>query len=229
MAGQARRLRAQRKAAQEVDARLAQALRTHRKTSDLKNHNVIGLNQQPKEASMPDTDTKERSRSRKPITCTAEDIVRERDERGLSWAQVARNLDLGSPGQARKAYTVLTGRPHTDSIMQGHRAPRGSGVRSTKTFAVQWDDDSDQDAIIERLQGAWIEESGDPGSKSYTPGHWSGSYITVQRKYGIEEVRIRRVIGFTFGPKEDKPLTVEVKSDQGAYRAFYVQDIKEVR
>ncbi len=173
-----------------------------------------------------------KSRNRKPLAITAEDIVRERDQRGLSWAQVAANLDLSSPGAARKAYTDLTGRPHTDSQMQGRRAARGTGVRVSgrKTFAVEWHDDSDQDEIINRLQGPWVEEQGEPGSKSYSPGHWSGSTITVQRKYGVEEVRVGQVLAFTYGPKEDLPLTVEIRDGSNrCFRAFYVKDIKEVR
>lgn len=174
----------------------------------------------------------ETKRRKRVITCSAEDIIRERDERGLSWAQVAANLDLGSPGAARKAYTDLTGRPHTDSQMQGRRAPRGSGVRVSgrKTFAVQWDDDSDQDEIETRLNGVWVEESGEPGSKSYTPGHWSGSTITVARRYGIEEVRVGHVMAFSFGKDGNKPLTVEIREGSNhCFRAFYVRDIKEVR
>lgn len=174
----------------------------------------------------------ETKRRKRVITCSAEDIIRERDERGLSWAQVAANLDLGSPGAARKAYTDLTGRPHTDSQMQGRRAPRGSGVRVSgrKTFAVQWDDDSDQDEIETRLNGVWVEESGEPGSKSYVPGHWSGSTITVHRKYGIEEVRVGHVMAFSFGKDGNKPLTVEIREGSNhCFRAFYVRDIKEVR
>lgn len=46
---------------------------------------------------------------------TAEDIKRERDELGQSWRQVANNLDLANPGQARKAYTELTGVDYRDS------------------------------------------------------------------------------------------------------------------
>lgn len=173
-------------------------------------------------------ETAVKQRSRKELAITAEDIVRERDERGLSWAQVAKNLDLASPGAARSAYTKLTGRPHTESQMQGRRAPRGTGVRSTnrKTVGVQWDDDSDQDEIEQRLNGAWIEESGT--GKDYTPGHWSGSTIVVARKYGEEEVRVKVVKAFTFGKNGDKPLTVELLADN-AFRAFYVRDIKEVR
>lgn len=209
MARQSQRIKAEQQANQEVEERMTTALQ------DLL----------PKTGGEP-------KRRKRVITCTAEDIIRERDERGLSWAQVAANLDLGSPGAARKAYTDLTGRPHTDSQMQGRRAPRGSGVRVSgrKTFAVQWDDDSDQDEIETRLNGVWVEESGEPGSKSYTPGHWSGSTITVARRYGIEEVRVGHVMAFSFGKDGNKPLTVEIREGSNhCFRAFYVRDIKEVR
>lgn len=200
MSRQAARIKSEQQAAKEVDQRMEAAV------------------QEPKQ------------RKAKPLTITAEDIVRERDQRGLSWAQVAANLDLSSPGAARKAYTDLTGRPHTDSQMQGRRAARGTGARVSgrKTFAVEWGDDSDQDEIETRLNGVWVEESGD--GKSYQPGHWSGSTITVQRKYGIEEVRVGQVQAFTFGPKENLPLTVEIRDGHNrCFRAFYVRDIKEVR
>lgn len=192
---QARRIKAEAKAAQEVEATMDTAVQ----------------------------ETKQR-RKRAPLTITAEEIRRERDARGLSWAQVAKNLNLPSPRAAHMAYVRLTGE---DSKGQGKRTMTGFGVRSTKTFAVQWDDDSDQDEIEERLNGAWVEEAG--SGKDYRPGHWSGSLIIVQRKYGVEEVKVGHCKAFTFGPNDDKPLTVEVKSDQGAYRAFYVKDILEVR
>lgn len=196
MARQARRIKAEKQAAQEVDERMATAV------AEAKG---------------------------KALPCTAEDIIRERDERGLSWAQVAKNLDLKSPGAARAAYTKLTGRPHTESVMQG-RAARGTGVRATnrKTAAPEWGDDSDQDEIEAKLNGRWIEESG--SGKDYTPGHWSGSTIVIRRKHGYEEeVRVKQVTAFTFGKDGNLPLTIEFRSGNGAFRAVYAKDIKEVR
>jgi hypothetical protein len=198
---QAKRLRAEAKADQEVEATMAASTATAKA-------------------------------SRKAPACTAEDIVRERDQRGLSWAQVAKNLDLGSPGAARTAYTKLTGRHHSESVMQGHRAPRGSGARlvGRKTIAPQWNDMTDQDEIIERLNGPLVPESGEPGSKGYQPEHWSGSVIVIQRKYGTEEVHVKHVKAFSFGKNGDKPLQVELLDRHtGGTRCFYVADIKEIR
>jgi hypothetical protein len=47
---------------------------------------------------------------------------------GLSWAKIADKRDLGSPGAARRAFTVLTGKPHTEApqLDRGGR-PAGSG------------------------------------------------------------------------------------------------------
>jgi hypothetical protein len=47
---------------------------------------------------------------------SAEDIARLRDTEQLSWAKVATALDLGSPGGARRAYSLMV-RPHTESVL----------------------------------------------------------------------------------------------------------------
>lgn len=164
--------------------------------------------------------------------CTAEQIVAERDGAGRSWKQVAINLNLGSPGQARKAYTDLTGRPHHESQAIVKRATRGTAT-NRKVDSPGWDDDSDQGEIEARLNGEWVEESG--SGQNYTPAHWTGSMIVVERTVRetatfIEEVLVGRVVEFTFGPKGDQPLQVwVVQKDTGAMRCFRVADIKEVR
>lgn len=58
--------------------------------------------------------------------CTKEEIETVRDGEGLSWRDVGVKLNIGSPGQARKAYTELTGRDHSTSVMTGRRAPNGA-------------------------------------------------------------------------------------------------------
>lgn len=157
--------------------------------------------------------------------CTAEQIIHERDSRGLSWRQVATNLNLGSPGQARKAYTELTGKPHYESQMTGKRASRGSVGR--KVDSPNWNDDSDQDEIIERLQGKWHEPTKD------TKGHFDGSIITVACDYkGLqweEEIQVARVDSFKFeGPDEHLVISVFTR-DTGAMRCFRVDAIKDVK
>lgn len=179
---------------------------------------------------------KAKGKRAKPITCTAEEIVAERDGKGLSWAQVAINLNLGSPGAARRTYTQLTGKPHTDSQMSGKRAPRGSRASGRKLAKPDWNDDTDQDEIIGKLQGAWHEPSGDPGTKNYVPGHWTGSNIAVSRTLGgrlkpyEEEVAVARVVEFSFGKNEDQPLQVTViDRESGAQRCFFVSTIISVQ
>lgn len=157
--------------------------------------------------------------------CTAEQIIHERDARGLSWRQVAVNLNLGSPGQARKAYTALTGKPHYESAMTGKRASRGTVNR--KVDSPNWNDDSDQDEIIERLQGKWHEPTKD------SKGHYDGSIITVACDYkGLqweEEVQVARVKEFAFEGKDEHLVISVFTRDTGALRCFRVDAIKDVK
>jgi hypothetical protein len=154
----------------------------------------------------------------KNATCTAEDVVRERDERGLSWKQVAINLELGSPSAARTAYTRLTGRPHNESNTEVKRAPRlpKSVVRAErrKTLHPKWTDDSDQDEIIERIDGSVIVVR------------------RVFRKIELPEERIAvgRIDSFRFdGANQDGPLCVTIiDRETSASRTFRVADIVEV-
>lgn len=160
------------------------------------------------------TSTKTKAPKGKAWPCTAEDIVRERDANGLSWRQVAINLELGSPGQARKAYTELTGTDHQDSQPIVKRAPKGSvGIGRRKVARPDWNDDSDQAEIEERL---------------------TNRRITVQRglvpgSVHTEEIRCVRVTEFSFGPNGDLPLQVYFHSDNGSARCVRVADIIEVR
>lgn len=169
-----------------------------------------------------------RTRKSKPETlCSLEDIVRERDERGLSWAQVAANLNLGSPSGARAAYTRLTGRHHSESnptIKRSGVSKTASGARR-RMNALEWDDDTDQDLIIEAV---------------------THHDINVQRVFrGMELpeewLHVCRISKFTFdGPEEELVMHCYVKeqcecrlknpndSDVGRARAFRVRDIKAV-
>lgn len=67
---------------------------------------------------------------------TAEDIERERDQKQQSWKQVATALGLKTPGGARKAYSVLTGRDHSTSVLNG-RTTRSSGGEMVKGEAMK--------------------------------------------------------------------------------------------
>jgi hypothetical protein len=163
-----------------------------------------------------------------PWPCTAADIERERDERGLSWAQVANNLGLGNPSAARKAYAELTGRPHDSSQPTVTRAPKGAARQRTVT--PLWDDDSDQEEIEAALNGPWVEESGE--GKDYRPAHWQGSAVKVRRRLGDlewdEELKVSRTEAFTYGPDGDQPLQVTVYAVEGGARTFRVSDFLAV-
>lgn len=188
MSTQAKRMRLEKKANAKTDANLAEKLERAKAKA---------------------------ARAESPVT--AEDLIRERDTKGLSWKQVAVNLDLGSPGHARTLYTKLTGKAHNESAL-GKRAPRlpKGVVRGTarKTHSVQWDDDTDQDEIIEKLDG---------------------SVVVVNRSVrGMampeERVVVGRIVGFRFdGKDQDGPLVVTViDKETSAARSFRVADITEV-
>lgn len=195
---QSKRIRAEKKAAVQAEAKVAEEL----------------------------AKSKRRTAKKDGWPCTADDIIRERDTRSLSWKQVAVNLNLGSPGQARKAYADLTGVPHYESQMTGKRASKGAGV-GRKIDAPDWDADSDQDEIIERLQGRWHEPTKD------SSGHYDGSLITVKHDYrGLEweeECAVSRVAGFAFEGEDEHLVITVYDRETGAARAFNVQDIVAVR
>jgi hypothetical protein len=70
---------------------------------------------------------------------TAEAIEDARDVQRLSWRDVAKLLGLANPGQARKAYEHLTGRPHDSAPPVGRRARNGSSS-SSLLLKPNWDD-----------------------------------------------------------------------------------------
>lgn len=174
------------------------------------------------------TDNGKRSRGDHVWPCTAEEIVAERDGAGRSWRQVAINLGLGSPGQARKAYSALTGRPHYESEAIVKRQRGTSAGR--KVDSPGWNDESDQGEIEDRLNGTWVEQAGN------VPAHWTGSVITVAHESYLkghtyeEEVEVKYVTSFSFGKAGDQPLQVNIIDKYtGAARCFRVASITEVR
>lgn len=147
-------------------------------------------------------------------TFTAEDIKRERDEHGLSWRQVATNLDLTNPGQARKAYSELVG-DYRDSKPTIKRDTASVGelgtakVRKSKIDRPEWDDESDQEDIEDKLTRAKIVVERDVRGHTVT-----------------EELTTGRVHAFSFEPV----LTVHVSDAvSGGRRSFRVADIKSVK
>lgn len=152
----------------------------------------------------------------KKYDCTAEDIIRERDELAQSWRKVGEVLGLGSPGNARAAYTALTGKPHTESSpIVRQRAPRADGAPRARrgsapkkvTRDPKWHDDSNQDEIAAKMEGA---------------------LITLERAGGREEIRVQRVIEFEFNKKDELMVHFRDALNSG-WRTCYVRDIVEVR
>lgn len=147
------------------------------------------------------------------------DIERERDERGLSWRQVATNLGLGSPATARKAYTALTGRPHNEKTQFASNVTRNTGEmgsskgRTKKTYLVDWNDETDHEEIRSRCTGARLVVD------------LSFKDITHE-----EEVRVRTVGPIYFDDSGFGDLVLDiVDADTGATRTFKACDIKEVK
>lgn len=149
---------------------------------------------------------------------TAEDITKLRVEQGLSWRQVAVNLELGGPSAARTAYTALTGLDYRDTDMKPGKRARstmGTAKASTrKVFAPEWGDESDQDEIIERLTNARIVVARNVKGTTYT-----------------EEILVGGVKRLTWdGKDEDGPLCVHFTDRlTGGTRSVLVSAIKEVR
>jgi hypothetical protein len=110
------------------------------------------LNAKLKEANEPAKP--KRVRKAKGWSITADQIVEARDGQGLSWADVAKVLELGNPGAARRAYTELTGRDHSTSVMAGKRASSGSG--GSRLTLPTWDANADRQTVVDRLTGSKI-------------------------------------------------------------------------
>ena len=63
----------------------------------------------------------------KNVEVSADEITKLRDDEQLSWAKVATELGIGSPGTARRAYTALI-KPHTESRLASGGGRGGSGL-----------------------------------------------------------------------------------------------------
>jgi len=164
---------------------------------------------------------------------TLADLTRERVERGLSWKQVAINLNLGSTYAARHAWRLLTGTAPTEAQpVNPVRKRRSTGLGAVSgvngpraTLTPIWNDDSDQDEIYGRINGA---------------------DITVQRtlkgmELPLETFHVGRVVKFAFdGKEEDGPLVIHFyepqrsKDEKGKWyfgetaRVVRVRDIRMV-
>jgi hypothetical protein len=101
-----------------------------------------------------------------------EALVRLRDEQQLSWAKVAQELGLGSPGSARRIYSQLV-RPHTESVLAG-TTTRG-GAKVTPVHLA--------DANLTAIRKAIV-----------------GKVIVVQRQGGrTEEMPVAKVVSLSKG------------------------------
>jgi hypothetical protein len=172
------------------------------------------------------------TKSSKAWPTTKEELEHNRDELGLSWRAVATACGLANPGQARTAYTDLTGRPHYDSQPKVARAPRGTGPVAVKKEVVRvsrapgWNVDTDQDDIIERLSPVVTGVN--------TKGEEQRSYRTVlvrRNRFGFvleEELVVYRLEKFAFNKDETKLMVSFYDLRSGALRTVYVDDIVEV-
>lgn len=179
--------------------------------------------------------------------CTKEEIVQLRDVERVSWKDIAIRLDLKSPAgrpygrYAKQVYSALTGVPYEDLRTRGTggngavAAPRRRQA-SPHNIRPQWDDDSDQGEIEDMLAGEC--HMSDKGER------WRPVRIFVRRSYGnmsyLEEIAVRYVTAFTYGPGGDQPLQVEVVEhmtvkDRGGstwegtqIRTLFVSKIEEI-
>jgi hypothetical protein len=136
---------------------------------------------------------------------TETDILRERVERGLSWKQVAINLGLKTPDQARKAYTALTGRPHNETQITTRKA-RSTGVTgpagvngAPKTLTPRWTNQYISELSDEELDALQSEITDTITGRDITIDRVVRS-ITIP----LETLHVRRVTRFSFeGPNEE--------------------------
>jgi len=131
---------------------------------------------------------------------TEEQIVQARDKQGLSWRDVATTLGLANPGQARKAYEALTGRPHNSSVMTGPKAKRGTGG-SKVVLKPEWNNESDPQEIADAIDGRLlIVES--PSGAEFEP----------------EELHVYRILGFGEYSNNGDPADLYVSFIEGIRR-----------
>lgn len=168
--------------------------------------------------------------------CTAEEIIHLRDELGLSWLDISKELGLGkgkkAPARfARLAYRDLTGR-HWKDAPSAVRSPRSVPPERRKTASsVHWDDDTDQEEIELALMGREVETK--DGIR------WFPKRLLVRRELNgmsrNEEILCRYATAFSYGPNGDQPLQVDIvehiqkKNFQGTQmRTLFVNKILRV-
>jgi len=159
---------------------------------------------------------------------TKEGIEKARDKDGLSWADVAKAVGLKTPGAARKAYEVLTGRSHASSVMTGKRAPRGS-KSSAGMLRPQWDNDTDTDTITEAVEGRRIYVRRPLMTEPEELGVAKVLYYDTETN-SADPKPMDLTLCFTEGHLvQDTKSGRMVNNGTGAARAVFVKDIVEVR
>jgi hypothetical protein len=172
----------------------------------------------------------EKVRQRKPkeYDFTSDDIIRVRDHNAQSWRAVAQHFGLKSPGAARAAYTALTGVRHDQSQPLVKRQAKGT-YSGKPSFKPGWDDDADQDEIIQRVQGEWHPATGQ--GKDYRPGYYDGSTLTIRRNHfnvECEETwQVARIVGFKYDYNDKLEMEI-VDRENNSRRTCYVTDIAKV-
>lgn len=171
------------------------------------------------------------TKSSKAWPTTKEELEEARDVQGLSWRAVAQACNLANPGQARTAYTELTGRPHHESQPKVARAPRGTGQVAVKREAVRvnnapgWNVDTDQDEIINALDKLQV------GTDKNGPIFSYKTVLIRRSRMGFtleEELTVTRIDKFAFNKDETKLSVSFYDLRSGALRSVYVDDIVEV-
>lgn len=102
--------------------------------------------------------------------CDRDDLVRLRDTEQKSWAAVAAELGLGSPGSARRIYSAVV-RPHTESQLAVRRRP---GQRVQPVHLANADLATIREAV-------------------------EGRTVVVQRRNGTEDIPVAKVTSLNEG------------------------------
>lgn len=168
---------------------------------------------------------------------TGESIAAAKKELG-SWRAVAQRFSLGSPNSARKLYTELTGKPHTEL-----NSTAGGGKRA--------------EGAVRAPRAARASRSGKPAPIRLEPTAMTttniadtifGRTLVVKRGELTEEMQVAKVRGFHVVEKEGKAATLSLdvgdlcvefvegryssKGEQlgsGAIRTIAVKQIEEVK
>jgi hypothetical protein len=186
---------------------------------------------------------------------TAEQIVEARQE-NKSWAVLATELGLGSPGNARKTYTALTGKHHNDIPgvavkVQRSKAPKESkakgepatnGITRSKKARAFGDKRTYAPAAQPPadVNPHWGPDSDqetiiarlEPIVKETDKGKRYNAYeprLVVERHTFYEEIKVGFLIGLAY-EQDDAVLAVHFReAGSGNFRAVDVAKIVEVQ